>query len=189
MFIRVPIPHSPFLNNSTALHLQRKECQRLKMPNCTVSFPLPLLSRLLSRTDIPSSTHGPGSHDSYDQYPTENGSIIVAKPLRQPLVSDPVYEDFLHVVVACLLALALIVLLGFIIRHYGLTLPSLTSSQRSRRHRSPAGDTESSPQSVTKQEGTGLGFEGLEKAAGGSELDDAELPEKPQAAHLKWRWR
>ena len=107
--------------------------------------------------------------------------------MKQSLVNDPVYEEYLHVVVACLLALALIVLLGLIIRHYGLTLPSLTSSQRSKRHRSPAGDTESSPQPDTKQGVTGLGFGELEKkAGGGGGLDDPELPEKPEAAHLKW---
>jgi hypothetical protein len=158
------------------------------MPNRTVPFPLPFLSQLRSRVDIPSSTHGPSSHDSFVQYPTENGSTIIAKPLKQPLVDNTVYEDNLHVVVACLLALTLIVLLGLIIRHYGLTLPSLTRFQRSKRQRSPAGDTESSPRSDTKQGVTGLGFEELEKAvAGGGGLDDPELPEKPEAAHLKWR--
>lgn len=115
--------------------------------------------------------------------------MIIARPLKQPIVTDPVYEDYLHVVVACLLALVLIVLLGLIIRHYGLTLPSLTSSQqRSKRRRSPAGDAESSPRSDTGHVVKGLGFEELEKtAAGGGELDDSELPEKPEAAHLKWR--
>jgi len=116
------------------------------------SFPIPqqqydiasFFSQLPSRADLPSSTHGPGSFDSYDQYPTENGSTIIAKPLKQPLYSNPVYEDYLHVVVACLLAFALIVLLGLIIRHYGLTLPSLIRSQRSKRNRSPAGDTDRS---------------------------------------------
>jgi hypothetical protein len=115
--------------------------------------------------------------------------MIIARPLKQPLVNNPVYEDYLHVVVACLLALVLIVLLGLVIRHYGLTLPSLTRFQRSKRQRSPAGDTESSPQSDTRQGVTGLGFEGLEKAVaeGGGLDDDPELPEKPEAAHLKWR--
>jgi hypothetical protein len=114
--------------------------------------------------------------------------MIIARPLKQSLVTDPVYEEYLHVVVACLLALVLIVLLGLIIRHYGLTLPSLTSTVRSKRHRSPAGDTESSPPSDTRQGVTGLGLEELEKAGGGGgELDDTELPEKPEAAHLKWR--
>jgi len=132
------------------------------------------LSRLLSRADLPSSTHGPGSHDSFNQYPTANGSAIIAKPLKQPLVNTQVYEDYLHVVVACLLALALIVLLGLIIRHYGLTLPSLTHFQRSKRPRSPAGDAESSPRSDTRRGVTGLGFEELEeKAAGGGGLEDA----------------
>jgi hypothetical protein len=143
----------------------------------------------------PSSTHGPGSYDSYDQYPTENGSIVIAKPLSQALVSNPVYEDYLHIAVACLLALALIVLLGLIFRHYGLTLPSLrtlTRLQRSKRPPlSPAGDTESSPQSDTRHGITGLGLEGLEeKTGGGGGLDDPEMmPEtlKPQAAHVKWR--
>jgi len=151
---------------------------------------LPFFSQLFSRANLQSSTHGPGSHDSFVQYPTENGSIIIARPIKQPIVSNPVYEDYLHVVVACLLALALIVLLGLIIRHYGLTLvPSLTRFKRSKQHRSPAGDTESSPQSDTRPGITGLGFEGLEKAGGGGGggLDDAELPEKPEAAHLKWR--
>ncbi len=149
----------------------------------------PLHSTLRCCADIPSSTHGPSSQDSFDQYPTENGSIIIAKPLKQLPVSNPVYEDYLHVVVACLLALVLTVLLGLIIRHYGLTLPSLTRSQRSkRRHRSPAGDTESSLQSPnTRQSLTGLGFEELEKT-GDAGLDDSEMPEKPQAAYLKsWR--
>ncbi|KAI0286854.1 kinase-like domain-containing protein [Russula aff. rugulosa BPL654] len=128
------------------------------------------------------STHGPGSYDSYDQYPTENGSTIIAKPLKQPLVNNPVYEEYLHVAIACLLALVLIVLLGLIIRHYGLTLPSPTSFQPSKRHRSPAGDTESSRQSDAGHGLTGLGFGELEKAGGGGGLDDPELPEKPQAA-------
>jgi hypothetical protein len=159
------------------------------MPNRTVSFPLPFFSQLLSRADILSSTHGPSSQDSFVQYPTENGSTIIARPIKQPIANNPVYEDYLHVVVACLLAAALIVMLGLIIRHYGLTLPSLTRPQRSKRYRSPAGDTESSPQSNTRQGITGLGFEELEKAGGGGGggLDDAELPEKPEAAHLKWR--
>jgi hypothetical protein len=161
------------------------------MPNRTVSFPLPFFSQLFSRADLPSSTHGPGSHDSFVQYPTENGSVIIARPTKQPMVNNPVYEDYLHVVVACLLALVLVVLLGLIIRHYGLTLPSLTRFQRSKRHRSPAGDTESSPQSDTRHGITGLGFGELEKAGGGGGgggggLDDAELPEKPEEAHLKW---
>lgn len=185
-----PSPHSPFPSNSTTLHLQRKGCQRFKMPNRTVPFPLPFFFQLLSlcRADLPSSTHGPSSHDSFAQYPTENGSMIIARPLKQPLVNNSVYEDYLHVVVACLLALVLIVLLGLVIRHYGLTLPSLTRFQRSKRQRSPAGDTESSPQSDRRQGVTGLGFEGLEKAvAEGGGLDDPELPEKPEAAHLKWR--
>lgn len=155
------------------------------MLNRTVPFLLPFISQFLSRADLPSSTHGPGSYDSYDQYPTENGSTIIAKPLTHPLVSNPVYEEYLHVAVACLLALVLVVLLGLIIRHYGLTLPSLTSFQRSKRHRSPAEDTESSPD--TRQVVTGLGFGELEKAGGGGGLDSPELPEKPEAAHLKWR--
>ena len=32
---------------------------------------------------------------------------------------------------------------------------------------------------------TGLGFGGSEKVGGG-ELEESELPEKPEAAHLKW---
>ena len=46
---------------------------------------------------------------------------------------------------------------------------------------------ESSRQSDTRQGVTGLGFGELEKAGGGGGLDDPELPEKPRAAHLKWR--
>lgn len=73
--------------------------------------------------------------------------------------------------------------MGLFIRHYGLTLPGLT---RLKRQRSPAKDTESSPQPETKKGVTGLGFEESEKVEE-SEMDDSELPEKPEAAHLKWR--
>ena len=189
-----PKPHSLRVSGASVrssscatLHLQRKGCQRFKMPNRTVSFPYLFFYLVLSRADLPSSMHGPGSFDSYDQYTTENSSIIIAKLLKQPLVNNPVYEEYLHVIVACLLMLALFVLLGLIIRHYGLALPSLTSSQRSKRHQSPAGDTESSRQLNTREGVTGLGFGEMEKAGGGG-LDDSELlPEKPRAAHLKWR--
>jgi hypothetical protein len=135
------------------------------------------------RADLPRSSHGPSSQASYDQYPTESGSIIIAKPLNQPPVNDPVSDDYFHVAVACLVALILTILLGLVIRHYGLTLPGLT---RSKRQRPPAKDTESSPQPETRKRVTGLGFEESEKVEE-SGMDDSELPEKPEAAHLNWR--
>ena len=79
--------------------------------------------------------------------------------------------------------LLLTVLLGLVIRHYGLTLPALTRSQRSKRQRLPAGDAESSPEPSTGRSGVGLGFGESEKVG----LDESELPEKPRAAVLKWR--
>lgn len=182
MCAQVPILHSP----TTVRHriCSVKDVNDSRCPIVQYLFPyLPSLSSFPVLI-TPSSTHGPGSYDSYDQYPTENGSIVIAKPLKQPLVNNP---EYLHVLVACLLALALIVLLGLIIRHYGLTVPYLTRPQRSKRHRSPAGDTESSLNSDTRQGVTGLGFEELEKAGGGGGLGSPELPEKPEAAHLKWR--
>ncbi|KAF8481009.1 hypothetical protein DFH94DRAFT_438041 [Russula ochroleuca] len=177
-------------DNSTTSRLQSKRCQRIKTLNCTVSLVLTFLfftsCACCPRADLPPSSHGPSSQASYDQYPTGGGSIVIAKPLNQPPVNNPVYDDYLHVAVACLVALLLTVLLGLVIRHYGLTLPGLTRSQRSKRQRSPAGDTESSPQPETRKAVTGLGFEESEKVEE-SGMDDSELPEKPEAAHLKWR--
>ena len=92
-----PKPHSLRVSGASArssscttLHLRHKRCQRFKMPNHTVTFPYLFFYLLLSRADLPSSTHGPGLFDLYDQYLTENSSII-AKSLKQPLV-NPVYS-------------------------------------------------------------------------------------------------
>jgi hypothetical protein len=51
--VQALIPHSPATTRH--LHLQRKRCQRFKMINRSVTFPLPFpfFSQLLSRADLP----------------------------------------------------------------------------------------------------------------------------------------
>jgi len=93
------------------------------------------------------------ANDSFTQSYTNNGSIIItAKPLEHPQVNDPYFEDNLHVIIACSLALLLVTLMGLFIRHHGLTLPS-TSSQL---QRTPIMET------VEKGGVSGLGFSHLE---------------------------
>jgi hypothetical protein len=87
-------------------------------------------------------SHGPFSEGSYDQFPIEDGSVVIAKPVDRALVNNPLYGDYLHVGVACLVGLVLTVLLGLLIRRNGLTLPAVRF-KRLKRQRYPAGDTES----------------------------------------------
>lgn len=101
------------------------------------------------RADPLPSSHGPFSEGSYDQYPTEEGSVVIAKPVQRALANNPHFGDYLHVGVACLAALLLIILLGLFIRRNGVTLPAQTRYKRSKRLLSPAGDTESIAQSDT----------------------------------------
>lgn len=65
------------------------------------------------------------ANDTFIQTFTDNGSLIItAKPVEHPQDNDPYFEDNLHVIFGCSLALLLVTLLGLFIRHYGLTLPS-----------------------------------------------------------------
>jgi hypothetical protein len=118
--------------------------------------------------------------ESFVQYPTEGGTLIVAKPLEKAAIDNPGFEDYVHVVVACTLALLLATLLGLFIRHYGLTLPPLTRSERSKPKRTPAGDAENDPQTEASRGVVGMGIDKWEKEG----LES--LPEKPAAVHLKW---
>ncbi|KAF8484851.1 hypothetical protein DFH94DRAFT_679428 [Russula ochroleuca] len=102
-------------------------------------------------------SHGPFSEGSYDQFPIEDGSVVIAKPVDRALVNNPLYGDYLHVGVACLVGLVLTVLLGLLIRRNGLTLPAVRF-KRLKRQRYPAGDTETGYEGVTD-----LGFEESEK--------------------------
>jgi hypothetical protein len=117
------------------------------------------------------------------QHPAEGGKIIVVKPLENPPIDNPAFEDYVHIVVACTLALVLATLLGLFIRHFGLTLPSLTSPERSRSNRAPAGDTENDPKVDGGRGVVGIGIDKWEKE--GVEGLRA-LPERPAAVHLKW---
>ncbi|KAI0305061.1 kinase-like domain-containing protein [Russula brevipes] len=100
--------------------------------------------------------------DSYDHYRTKDGGmVVVAKPLEQPLDRNPAFEDYLHVAVACSLAVLLAAVLGLLIHHYGLTLPSLIRSERSNSSRRPppARDAENHPRPKENLNLGGLGFE------------------------------
>jgi hypothetical protein len=120
------------------------------------------------------------SQESFVQYRTEGRMIIVAKPLEKVPIENPAFEDYVHVVVACTLALVLATLLGFFIRHYGLTLPAFSRSERSNANRGAPGDAENDPQMTASQGLAGIGFDKWAK------MDESDLPEKPAAVHLKW---
>ena len=93
------------------------------------------------------------ANDSFIQSYTNNGSLIItANPVEHPQVNDPYFEDNLHVIVACSVALLLVTLMGLFIRHHGLTLPS-TNSQ-----------LQHTPSTDTGEKGGvfGLGFSRLE---------------------------
>jgi len=127
----------------------------------------------------PLSNSGDVLHQSPEwsvEYPAEGGKTIAVKPLEKPAIDDPAFEDYVHIVIACTLALVLATLLGLFIRHYGLTLPSLSSSKRSKSDRAPPGDTENDPKSNAGRGGVvGIGIDEWEKGL-----------EKPAAVHLKW---
>jgi hypothetical protein len=115
------------------------------------------------------------------KYPAEGGKSIVVKPLDKPPIDDPAFEDYVHIVIACTLALVLATLLGLFIRHHGLRLPSLTSSERAKSDRAPPGDTENDPKPNAGRGGVvGIGIDKWEREG----LEG--LPEKPVAVHLKW---
>jgi hypothetical protein len=133
-----------------------------------------------ARANRPSHSNILDAQDSFVQYPSDVGSIIIAKPLDQSQGSDPAFEDFLHVIVACSLALVLATLLGLVIRHYGLTLPPLF--ERPVAHYPQDADARNRPQMEVNEAGSGLGFNVLEKERGSS--DDTVKP--PPAAYLKW---
>ncbi|KAI9454894.1 hypothetical protein BJY52DRAFT_1282599, partial [Lactarius psammicola] len=98
------------------------------------------------------------ANDSFIQSYTDNGSIIItAKPVEHPQVIDKGFEDQLHVIVACSIALLLVTLLGLFIRHYGLTLPQLQHT--------PSTDTEDQTPIRGKEAVFGLGFSQLESPA------------------------
>ena len=127
-----------------------------------------------ARTHHPSRSVVLDEQDSFIQYSTDSGKIIIAKPLHQPHGGDPAFEDFLHVIIACSLALVLATLLGLVIRHYGLTWPTLSERQVAR-YRRRATDTENVNE---KEIGLGFGFDVME---GTSKVV------KPAGAYLKWR--
>jgi hypothetical protein len=127
----------------------------------------------------PLSNSGDVLHQSPEwsiEYPAEGGKTIVVKPVEKPPIDNPAFEDYVHIVIACTLALVLTTLLGLFIRHYGLTLPSLSSSKRSKSNRAPPGDTENYPKPDASRGGVvGIGIDEWEKGL-----------EKPAAVHLKW---
>jgi hypothetical protein len=130
--------------------------------------------------------------DSFDHYRTnDGGTVVVAKPLEQPLDRNPAFEDYLHVAVACSLAVLLAAVLGLLIRHYGLTLIRSERSNSSRRP-PPARDAENHPRPNANLNLGGLGFEFVGSAekvpgTGGGGRPGLYGLEKPEAAHLKWR--
>ncbi|KAH9982298.1 kinase-like domain-containing protein [Lactifluus volemus] len=89
-----------------------------------------------ARAHHPSRSVVPDEQDSFVQYSTDSGKIIIAKPLHQPQGGDPASEDF-HIIVACSLALVLATLLGLVIRHYGLTWPTLSERSVDSPHSDP----------------------------------------------------
>jgi len=134
------------------------------------------------RADSPSSPDNPDPDGSFIQYSTEHGRVIVAKPEHQRLTDDPTFEDLLHVMVACLLALLLTTVMGLFIRHYGLSLRSFTRPGRTKPPSPAARDAEKHLGPHLNSQGrVGLGMKVLDG------LDDSELPERPRAAYLKWR--
>lgn len=142
-----------------------------------------------AQTDGVTNSDDLHSQESFVQYSTEGGTVIVAKPLKKAPVYNPSFEDYVHVVVACTLALLLATLMGLFIRHYGLTLPALgRPGDRSNSNRGLAGDAENDPQQNASPRLVGIGIDKWEK--GGLELgggiDVSDLPGRPAAVHLKW---
>jgi hypothetical protein len=121
--------------------------------------------------------------ESYVEYSDEGGTIIVAKPLNKAPIYNPAFEDYVHVVVACALALLLATLLGLFIRRYGLTLPALRRFDRSNPNRGLARDAE---QPNGSRGLVGIGIDEWEKGGFGGGIDGSELPVRPAAVHLKW---
>ena len=149
------------------------------------------IPRSYAQTDGVTNSDDLHSQESFVQYSTEGGTVIVAKPLKKAPVYNPAFEDYVHVVVACTLALLLATLLGLFIRHYGLTLPALgrPGDRSTNSNRGLAGDAENDPQQNASRGGlVGIGIDKWEK--GGLELgggiDVSDLPERPAAVHLKW---
>jgi len=148
----------------------------------TVLFSIP---RSYAQTDGVTNSDDLHSQESYVGYSDEGGTIIVAKPLDKAPIYNPAFEDYVHVVVACALALLLATLLGLFIRRHGLTLPALRrSDDRSNSNRGLAGDAE---QPNGGRGLVGIGIDKWEKGVfGGEIIDGSELPERPAAVHLKW---
>lgn len=124
------------------------------------------IPRSNARPDSPPSPDDVDPQGAFDRYRTGNHTVIIAKPIYQPPAYNVALEDYLHVVIACSLALLLATLLGLFIRHYGLALRPVKLRLRAKLSRAQAGDTERN----------------VSQGQGGV----AELPEKPAAAHLKW---
>jgi hypothetical protein len=141
-----------------------------------------------ARTNRPSRSNAPDTQDSFVRYSSDNGTIIIAKPLDQAQVVDPVFEDYLHIIVACSLALVLATLLGLVIRHYGLKLPQL--SERPATPHTRAADTNDRSPMNRNEAGADFDFNTSEKALGRSEGSPKfgdDMVAKPAAAYLKWR--
>ena len=138
------------------------------------------IPRSYAQTDDVTNSDDLHSQESFVQYSTEGGTVIVAKPLEKAPIYNPPFEDYVHVVVACTLLLLLATLLGLFIRHYGLTLPALGRSDQSNSNRGLAGDAENDPQSNVSRGLVGIGIDKWEK------IDGSDLPERPAAVHLKW---
>ncbi len=141
----------------------------------TALFSIP---RSYAQTDGVTNADDLHSQESYVEYSTDGGTVIVAKPLDKTPIYDPAFEDYVHVVVACALALLLAALLGLFIRYYGLTLPALRRSDRSNSNRGLAGDAE---QPNWSRGLVGIGIDEWEKGVFGG-----GMPERPAAVHLKW---
>lgn len=93
------------------------------------------------------------ANDSFIQSYANNGSLIItANPVEHAQVNDPYFEDNLHVIIACSVALLLVTLMGLFIRYHGLTLPSTNSQLQ----HTPSTDT------GEKRGVFGLGFSRLE---------------------------
>ena len=144
------------------------------------------IPRSYAQTDGVTNSDDLHSQESFVQYSTEGGTVIVAKPLDKAPIYNPAFEDYVHVVVACTLALLLATLLGLFIRHYGLTLPALGRSDQSNSNRGLVGDAENDPQSNASRGLVGIGIDKWEKEGLGGGMDGSDLPERPAAVHLKW---